>query len=141
MLASDGRGRQPRMAAVLRLRPLGLFRLRLVLAFRLFLGLGAVPLWPVVPAPSAGLVLAARHGLGPLLGLLALYQRLLRVGAVAAGGLVQFWNRAYRLRPTRQFKLRFWSGEGLLPFHPHALCVRPPLAQPHANRRPCGQYL
>ena len=49
LLAAHRGGPQPRLAALLQWRPLGLYRLRLVLALGLLLGLGAIPLWPLVP--------------------------------------------------------------------------------------------
>ena len=79
--------------------------MRVVLAVGLFVGLGAVPLWALVPAPSFGLVLEAGRGVGAFLGLLEIFGRLLRLGAVAAQGLVLLWHRAYGLRPARQSHL------------------------------------
>ena len=73
MLAANGRCRQSRLDSVFQLRTLGLYRLRLVLDVRLLLGLGAIPLWPLVPAQSAGMVLGARHGLGAVVGVLAIH--------------------------------------------------------------------
>ena len=45
-------------------RALGLYRLRLVLAVGLLVGLGAIPLWPLVSAQSFGLVLGSRARFG-----------------------------------------------------------------------------
>src|SRR5438132_805326 len=45
-----GGDREPIVAALLRQRPLALHRYGLVLALRLFLGLGSIPLWPLVAA-------------------------------------------------------------------------------------------
>ena len=73
-----------RLAALLRWRLLGLHRRRLVLAVQLFLGLGAVPLWPVVCAPALRLGLDAGSSLGAGLGDVADGRRLLRLGAAAA---------------------------------------------------------
>ena len=47
MLATSGRGYQSFLEPLLRRRPLGLLRLRLVLVLGLFLGLGPIPLWPL----------------------------------------------------------------------------------------------
>ena len=74
----------PRLAALLRWRLLGLHRRRVVLAIHLFLGLGAVPLWPLVCAPALRLGLAAGPSLGAGLGNLAGRRRQLRLGAAAA---------------------------------------------------------
>src|SRR5256886_13318665 len=43
------------LASLLQQWPLALDRLRLVLAIRLFVGLGALPLWPVVSQPASRL--------------------------------------------------------------------------------------
>ena len=84
MLATpDGRDFS-RLAALLRWRPLGLHRRRMVLAIRLFMGLGAVSLWPLVSAPALRLGLDARPGLGAGLGDLAVGRGRLRLGSVAA---------------------------------------------------------
>ena len=88
MLAADGGNGQPRVAAVLRRRAVGLQRLRVVLAFGLFVGLGAVSLWPLVPTQSLGLVLEAGQRLGAVLGWLEIRGELLRLGAAAAGGRI-----------------------------------------------------
>jgi hypothetical protein len=55
----------------------------MVLGVGLFLGLGAISLWPLVPSQSLGLVLGAGHGLGTLMGKLEIHERLLRLGAIA----------------------------------------------------------
>src|SRR6185312_17363639 len=57
VLAADCGGCESDVDAVLRSRPLGLYRLRLVLGVGLFLGLGAVPLWALVPQCPLRLVL------------------------------------------------------------------------------------
>ena len=90
MLAADGGRHQSHVAALLQLWPVGLFGLRVVLAVRLFVGLGAVPLRPLVPTQPSGLVLGAGPGLGTVLGILAVHRQLLRLGAVAA----TVWLRA-----------------------------------------------
>lgn len=51
-------------------------------------GLGALPLWALVPPPSSRLVLGARYHLGTFLGYLALFLRLLRLGSASALGLL-----------------------------------------------------
>ena len=84
MLATERCRGESRLAAVLRWRPLGLQRLRVVLAIRLLLGLGAVPLWALATAPALRLGLDAGHSLGSRLGHLASVRRLLWLGAVAA---------------------------------------------------------
>ena len=63
-----------RLAAVLRPRTLGLYRLRLVLDFGLFVGLGDLSLRPLVSRPALRLVLVAGHDLGAVVGDLALRQ-------------------------------------------------------------------
>ena len=63
--------------------------MRLVLVFGLFVGLGAVPLWPLVFASALGLVLDAGLNLGSVVGELALFGFVLRLGAVAARGLLR----------------------------------------------------
>jgi hypothetical protein len=73
MLAAQRGGLQPRLAAVLRSRTLGLHRLRLVLVFGLFVGLGAVSLRTLVSAFALGLVLDAGHDLGSVMGDLAIF--------------------------------------------------------------------
>src|SRR5438105_103125 len=85
MLATD-RGRPKRsLGALLRPRPLGLQPVRVVLGLRLFLGLGAVPLWALVRAWTARLVLAAGYLLGAFLGHVAVLATILRLGALASG--------------------------------------------------------
>ena len=74
MLAALGGEHQFGLAALLRSRSLGLFGLRLVLVIRLFVGVGALPLWPLVPSLSFGLVLAAGSCLGALLGFVAIFK-------------------------------------------------------------------
>ena len=103
----DGGG-LPRLAALLRWRPLGVHRRRMVLAVRLFVGLGAVSLWPLVSAPALRLGLDAGPSLGAGLGNLADGWRLLRLGAAAAAcrirccgwagaSMVSVWGRASTL--------------------------------------------
>ena len=84
MLATaDGRNLS-RVAALLRWRPLGLLGRWLVLAVGLLVGLGAVPLWPLVYAPALRLGLDARPGLGTGLGDVADDRGRMRLGAAAA---------------------------------------------------------
>lgn len=71
MLAADGRCFQSRLATVLRRWTLGLYRFRLVLDFRIFLGLGHLSLWPLVSDATLRLVLVAGYNLGAVLGVLA----------------------------------------------------------------------
>ena len=47
--------------------------MRLVLAIRLLVGLGAFPLWPLVSSLSFGLVLATGLCLGTVLGILEIF--------------------------------------------------------------------
>ena len=83
MLATpDGRG-LPQLAALLRWRSLGLQRRRVVLAVRLFVGLGAVSLWALVSAPALRLGLDARPRLGAGLGNVAVGWGRLWLGAAA----------------------------------------------------------
>ena len=84
--------------------------MRVVLAVWVFLGLGAVPLRSLVSAPSHGLVLGARLGLGTVLGVLEIQQKLLRVGAAAAGGLVSARHWPYFWRAACQRDIRFRAG-------------------------------
>src|SRR5260221_10351248 len=63
----------------------------MVLVFGLFLGLGALSLWPVVLLSARRLVLGARHLLGAVLGELAPYWFLLWLGAAAARGAFCGW--------------------------------------------------
>ena len=88
MLATDSRCGEPRLAAVLRWRALGVHRRWLVLAIGLFVGLGAVPLRSLVPPQSMGMVLGARYRLGTVVGDLEILFRLLRVGAITADSLL-----------------------------------------------------
>src|ERR1019366_4957095 len=74
----------PQLAALLRWRPLGLHRCRMVLAIRLFVGLGAVSLWPLVFASALRLGLDAGPRLGAGLGDMACHRGLLRLGAASA---------------------------------------------------------
>ena len=89
MLAADGRGLSARVETVWRPRPVGLYRLRLVLVFGLLMGLGGVPLWQMVSSYPMGMVLGPGNGLGSFLGELALLGSLLRLGASAS--LQQEW--------------------------------------------------
>jgi hypothetical protein len=68
VLAAAYRSYFPWMAALLRWRALGLFRLRMVLAVRLLVGLGAIPLWPLADAPPLRVGLGARPNVGPGVG-------------------------------------------------------------------------
>ena len=109
MLAAVGRGREPGVDALLRSRSLGVFRLRMVLVFGLFLGLGTVPLWPLVSPQSLRMVLGSGHSLGTVVGKLALQSGLLWLGAVAANRLLSSGSRLYLLRSIRQRELRIWT--------------------------------
>ena len=85
-----GSGGQPspcghRLAAVLPRRALDLQRCRLVLAFHIQLGMGALPLRPLASFKHPRLVLGTRLPLEPCLGSLAFVQYLLRLGTVAPG--------------------------------------------------------
>ena len=60
----------------------------MVLELVLLVGLGSVPLWPLVPVPALRLGLATGSDLGSRVGLLAAIRRLLRLGAVATDGSV-----------------------------------------------------
>ena len=84
MLAAANRFDQSRLAALLRRRALAQFGLRMVLAIGLFVGLGAVPLWPMANAQPMRLGLGAGYRLGTVVGRLANVRRLLRLGAGAA---------------------------------------------------------
>ena len=92
MLAANSSRGESRLDSVLRSRALGLFRLRLVLGFGLFVGLGTVPLRAMVPSQSHWLVLGTGHSLGSIVGELAFQLRLLRLGAAAADCLFSGWS-------------------------------------------------
>src|SRR5262245_18626613 len=94
------------MEPVLRQRLLAVVGLRLVLAFLLFMGMGAVSLWPLVLSSGSPLGLDAGPGLGTFLGLLARNARLLRLGAVAARGAFFGWHRLDVRRSPRGIGLR-----------------------------------
>src|SRR3954464_8589477 len=110
MLAADGSGCHRWLVSLLQLGPLVMDRLRLVLVLQLFLGLGSVPLWPLVHLPPARLGLGSRYSLGSFLGQLALFTRLLWMGSFAASlscrerfrTLVRWWccERWLRFRPS-----------------------------------------
>jgi hypothetical protein len=87
---------------------------RMVLVLGLFLGLGSIPLWSLVLPVRRGLGLVSRYLLGASLGELAIFRRLLRMGAIAAcgpldlrmgiplqlvlrGGRLRVWPRLLRL--------------------------------------------
>ena len=74
LLAAIRGGYQSELAAILRPRSLGLYRLRVVLDVGLFLGLGPFPLWPMVLSRQSGLVLGAGQSVGSVLGLLAVFE-------------------------------------------------------------------
>ena len=83
MLASERGGGGCELAALRRRRDLGVERLRLVLAFELLLGLGAVPLWTMAPRGRLRLVLDAGLPMGACLGHLAVVRGALWVGSLA----------------------------------------------------------
>ena len=85
MLAAERRCREWRLAALLRRRPLGIHGCRLVLAVRLFLGLGAVPLRALVSGCAVRLGLDAGDGLGTGMGDVAHSGNHLWLGSLAAG--------------------------------------------------------
>lgn len=82
LLATDGGHLQSGLAALCGPGALGVFRLRVVLAFRLHLGSDGVSLRSLVQRSGHRLVLVAGHGVGALVGELALQQWLLRLGAL-----------------------------------------------------------
>ncbi len=73
MLAADRDRLQLRLAAVLRPWTLGVHRLRLVLGLGLVVG-NHISLRTLVSPPALGLVLVAGHGLGAVLGDMALLE-------------------------------------------------------------------
>jgi hypothetical protein len=94
--------------------PLALVEPRLVLVFGLLMGLGAVSLRALVRLSERGLGLGARHALGSVVGKLALFILVLRLGAVAAVCLLalRIWILLWwRLRGHR---LRLGPGLSLL---------------------------
>src|SRR6185436_10414382 len=74
----------------------------------LFVGLGPLPLWTLVLSSAPALGLVARSRLGTVLGLMAVHQRLLRMGAPAARGALQCRDRVDIRRPSRRTEFRFW---------------------------------
>src|SRR6185436_7201581 len=114
LLATDCGGGQPQLAALLRSGQMGLHGERLVLAFRLFLGVGAVSLWALVSARETRVVLDAGRRLGAFLGHLALYGPVLRVGAVATPRPFQTRSRPHGGRAPRATQLRLWRQAGRL---------------------------
>ena len=84
MLAANCRRERSLLAAILRSRSLVVVRCRLVLVFGLHVGLGAVPLWPVVQLSAIRLALGAGNRVVAVVGDMALLGRILRLGAVAA---------------------------------------------------------
>ena len=93
VLATNGRRFGSYMAAVLRPWPLVLVGCGLVLVFRLFLGLGGISLWPLVPSSPQRLAVDAGNDLGAFVGELALFGWLLRLGAFTAGSVLCEWRR------------------------------------------------
>src|SRR5260370_41695937 len=85
VLATDGGNREWSLAALLRWGPLAVVGLRLVLELVLFMGMGAVPLWPLVPLSALwlGLGTGARLGVGG--GLVGALGQPPRLGPLAAG--------------------------------------------------------
>jgi hypothetical protein len=86
----------------------------LVLVLGLLVGLGAVPLWALVQLPAAGLALGAGNGLGALVGHVAIYRFVLRLGAVAAGVRLSQRHRPYLVWAGREHWVRFRAGLALL---------------------------
>lgn len=80
----------------------------MVLGFGLFLGLGAVSLWTLVPSQPLGLVLGAGHGLGTVLGKLEIHERLLRLGAFAAVGVLSAGLGIHLLRALGRIQFQLW---------------------------------
>src|SRR3990172_69947 len=110
LLAAERRGGERRLAALFPRGTLDLLGLRLVLELRLLVGLGAVPLRTLVQPPALGLVLAARHDLGAVLGELALHGRLLWLGAAPARGVLHERGGLHLLWQLRRHELRIRAG-------------------------------
>src|SRR6266699_334233 len=91
VLATDGGTHEWDLAALLRWGPLAMVGLRLVLELVLFVGLGAVPLWPLVPLSALRLGLVPGSSLGAGVGLLASLGKPLRLVPAAAGRSFYRW--------------------------------------------------
>ena len=76
--------------------------MRLVLAFRIFVGRDDIPLRTLVQPSALGLVLVAGHGVGTVLGDVALGRGLLRLGTVAATFFLPQRRRFHVLRKVCQ---------------------------------------
>src|SRR6266571_806141 len=107
VLATDGGNREWVLAALLRWWPLAVVGLRLVLELVLFMGMGAVPLWPLVPLSALRLGLVPGSRLGAGVGLLAPLGNPLRLGSAAAWRSLCRWNRLDPQRGARRRRRRF----------------------------------
>lgn len=103
--------------------------LRLVLAFVLHVGMGAVPLWAVALSCPVGVAVDAGHLLGTGLGHVAALPRLSRMGAAAAPQRLRRRHRVHVSRAAREcwFRVRVAGGSVHVCFH-GALPFRSPLA-------------
>src|SRR5262245_55417482 len=95
VLATNGGRGEPRMASLLRPRLLELERLWMVLEFTLLVGMGAVPLWQLVPWRLMRLGLGAGNHLGARMGDMAIHGQPLRLGSFAAGLRLALGCRTY----------------------------------------------
>ena len=132
-LATDRRERQRSLAPLLRPWPLALHRRRLVLAIRLFLGLGPVSLRALGPAPFVWLDLGSGRSLGAFLGFLPLYRLVLRLGSPAPPLPIRFGDRIHLAGIADQRRVR-------IRLEPSSLRIRrsqtiPSAAQPTPTSR------
>lgn len=104
------------MASLWAARPLGLDERRMVLAFRLQLGVGAVPLWALASLQQPRVDLGSGSRLGSGLGDMEKLWGLLRLGAVAAarGLSSRFWLQLFWTRCGHQLRVRAWLRRILL---------------------------
>ena len=111
---------------------LDLQRCRLVLAFHIQLGMGALPLWPLASLEHPRLVLGTRLPLESCLGSLAFVRYLLRLGTVAPGLRLRHRRGLHVARITGQRRLSFRAEPS--PLHLLRLRLSPPSAPAPAPR-------
>jgi hypothetical protein len=99
VLAAEHCGQLPGLEALPAWWSLALQHERMVLAIGLFVGLGAISLWPMVLRTATRLGLDSRLHLGPELGHLASRAGLLRLGTFAAANTFPSGNWVLLFRP------------------------------------------
>ena len=117
LLATGSGDGESELATVLGSRPLGEHGLRMVLVIGVYLGLGAVPLWPVVSASADRLVLVARFSLGAIMGDVAFQHGYLWLGAAAPGSRIYALRRFRVQRPSGHSRFQLWSRAGVVQLH------------------------